>query len=209
MEESTIYGYARESTGTCEANSNQNISTQINYLIEQGVKRENIYCDYASGMKEDRIEFQKLKNIIKPKDSLYTFEISRLSRSSKQLIELIEFVRNNNIRLKIGSLDIDCREQDIDPFVKGMIQMMSIFAELERNIISTRVKEGMRNAINSGKQVGKKPFSKEDIPAEAYKYYQMYKNGDIKSKTVVCRMLNITRPTLDKWIKYMDNTVSL
>ena len=91
----TKYGYARESTGTSAENSKQNIDYQINYLLEQGIKRENIYCDYASGMKEDRIEFQKLKNIIKPKDSLYTLEISRLSRSSKQLIELIEFVRDN------------------------------------------------------------------------------------------------------------------
>ena len=42
----TKYGYARESTGTSAENSKQNIDYQINYLLEQGIKRENIYCDY-------------------------------------------------------------------------------------------------------------------------------------------------------------------
>lgn len=200
----TKYGYARESTGTSAENSKQNIDYQINYLLEQGIKRENIYCDYASGMKEDRIEFQKLKNIIKPKDSLYTLEISRLSRSSKQLIELIEFVRNNHIQLMIGSINVDCREQDLDPFIKGMLQMMSIFAELERNIISSRVKEGVRNAINNGKKVGRPAFDESKIPEKAYKYYQLYKKGDISSKQEVCDILHITRPTFDRWIKYIE-----
>ena len=57
------------------------------------MKEENIFKEYASGMKEDRVEFNKLLKILKPQDSIITSEISRLSRSSRQLIDLINYVK--------------------------------------------------------------------------------------------------------------------
>lgn len=194
------YAYCREST----FEGKQCIDYQLNHFLEMGIKREHIYCEYASGMKEDRAELLKLLSIVKPHDSIYALEISRLSRSSKQLIEMIEFVRDNHLQLVIGTLDVDCREQDLDPLVKGMLQMMAVFAELERNMISFRCKEGVYNARKNGKRLGRPPFDSEMIPDKFYKYYNQYKNGELSTKKEICDLLHISRPTLDKWIKYVE-----
>lgn len=197
----TKYGYARESTNE----EKQNIEYQIKYLKNNGVEDENIYKEYASGAKEDRIEYNKLLKQLKPKDSLYVTEISRLSRSTKQLIEMINFVKDNHLQLVIGSLNVDCRENELDPMVKGMLQMMSVFAELEKDIISQRVKEGMANAQN----VGRPKFGEDNIPEKFYKYYTQFKNGVIESKVDFCKILGVSRPTLDKFIAFVERKKGL
>lgn len=194
---STKYGYARESTDE----QKQNIAYQIKYLKDCGVDEENIYKEYASGTKEDRVEYNKLLNKIKPGDSLYVTEISRLSRSTKQLIEMINFVKESHLQLVIGSLNVDCRNSELDPMVKGMLQMMGVFAELERDIISQRVKEGLANAEN----VGRPKFSENNIPDKFYKYYTQFKRGIIESKVDFCKLLGVSRPTLDKFINFVEN----
>jgi DNA invertase Pin-like site-specific DNA recombinase len=191
------YGYARESTN----DQKQNIGYQIKYLKEQGVDDINIYKEYASGTKEDRIEYQKLLSLLKPGDSLYVTEISRLSRSTKQLIETINYIKDNHIQLVIGSLNVDCRNSELDPMVKGMLQMMGVFAELERDIISQRVKEGLANAEN----VGRPKFGEHNIPDKFYKYYSQFKKGSIVSKVDFCKLLGVSRPTLDKYIGFVEN----
>lgn len=191
------YGYARESTNE----EKQDISYQVKFLKDHGVADENIYKEFASGAKEDRIEYNKLINQLKPRDSIYVTEISRLSRSTKQLIEMINYVKENHLQLVVGSLNVDCRENELDPMVKGMLQLMSVFAELERDIISQRVKEGMKNAEN----VGRPSFSEKNIPDKFFKYYEtQYKKGLI-SKVDFCKILGVTRPTLDKYIAYIEN----
>lgn len=196
----TKYGYARESTNE----EKQNIEYQIRYLKNNGVKEENIYKEYASGTKEDRIEYNKLIKQLKSQDSVYVTEISRLSRSSKQLIEIINFIKVNHLQLVIGSLNVDCRENELDPMVKGMLQMMSVFAELERDIISQRVKEGMVNAQN----VGRPKFGQDNIPEKFYKHYIQFKNGYI-NKVDFSKILGISRPTLDKFIAFVESKKEL
>ena len=193
----TKYGYARESTNE----EKQNIAYQIKYLKANGVDDENIYQEYASGANEDRVEYNKLLKQLQPKDSLYVTEISRLSRSTKQLIEMINYVKDNHLQLVIGSLNVDCRDNELDPMVKGMLQMMSVFAELERDIISQRVKEGMANAKN----VGRPKFGEDNIPEKFYKYYTKFKSGSIESKIDLSNILGVSRPTLDKFINFVEN----
>lgn len=191
------YGYARESTNE----KKQNISYQIKFLKDHGVEEENIYKEYASGSKQDRVEYNKLLKLLKPGDSLYATEISRLSRSTKQLIELIDFVKDNHLQLVIGSFEVDCRKDDIDPMVKGMLQMMGVIAELERNIISGRVKDGLANAEN----VGRPAFSSKNIPDKFFKIYDTQYTTGLISKVDFCKILDITRPTLDRYIAFVEN----
>ena len=190
------YGYARESTNE----EKQDISYQVKFLKDHGVADENIYKEFASGAKEDRIEYNKLINQLKPRDSIYVTEISRLSRSTKQLIEMINYVKGNHLQLVVGSLNVDCRENELDPMVKGMLQLMSVFAELERDIISQRVKEGMKNAENVGRPI----FSEKNIPDKFYKYYTQFVNGKL-SKSDFAKILEVSRPTLDKYIDFVEN----
>ncbi|MCR5701328.1 MAG: recombinase family protein [Lachnospiraceae bacterium] len=159
----TIYGYARCSTNE----SKQDINRQKRELLSLGVTDEKyIYWEYQSGTKTDRIELNRLLDVVTAGDSIATTEVSRLTRSTSHLCELMQLIQDKHIRLIIGSFVVDCRSEDIDPMTKGMFMMWGVFAEMERDIISQRVKSGMANAKAKGKQIGRPTvcsmFSNED-----------------------------------------------
>ena len=130
-----IYGYARCSTNE----SMQDIDRQIRELKQQGAEDKTIYREYESGTKTNRAELQKLLDIVKPGDTILATEVSRITRSTKQLCDIIELAKNRKIKLVLGSFVVDCRKE-LDPMTEGMLKMMGVFAELERNMISQRVK---------------------------------------------------------------------
>ena len=82
---------------------------------------------------------------------------------------------------------------------KAFLQMAGVFAELEHDMICSRVKSGVANARAKGKQIGRPQLTINDIPDKVKKYYEMYVNGDI-SKTDYSKMCDISRPTLDKYL---------
>ena len=191
-----IYGYARCSTNE----DRQDINRQIRELKEFGATDETIYLEYASGTKTDRIEFNKLLNIVKPGDTITTTEVSRLSRSTKQLCEIIELAQLKQLKLIIGAFVVDCSKGELDPMTEGMLKMMGVFAEMERNMISQRVKSGLENAKAKGKVLGRPTVKADTLPKNFYKYYEQWKNKSIK-KVEFARLLNVSRPTLDLYIK--------
>ena len=106
-----IYGYAR-----CSTNEElQDINRQKRELKELGATEETIYFEYDSGMNADRREFNKLLNIVKKGDIIVTTEVSRLTRSTKQLCDIIQTIKDKGLKLVIkGSITIDCTNGDID-----------------------------------------------------------------------------------------------
>ena len=196
-----IYGYARCSTNE----SKQDIDRQVRELKELGATDKTIYKEYESGTKKDRAEYEKLLSIVKPGDTIITTEVSRLSRSMKQLINLMDFVKNNKLKLVIkNSITIDCTNGELDPMTKAFFQMSGVFAELERDIISQRVKSGLANAKAQGREGGRPKLDKNKLPKNFYKYYEQWKNKAI-TKVEFSRLLNVTRPTLDKYIKTYES----
>ena len=100
-----VYGYCRCSTDE----NKQDISRQVRELKEMGAVPETIFTEYISGMKENKVELQKLLNVIRSGDTLAVTELSRLTRSTKQLCDIIETVKNKQIKLIIkDSITIDC-----------------------------------------------------------------------------------------------------
>lgn len=197
-----IYGYCRCSTNE----DKQDIDRQIRDVMSLGVTDiKNIYKEYENGTKFDRLEFQKLLNIVKEGDTIISTEVSRLSRSTKDLCELIEFAKNKKIKLVLGSFVVDCTKV-LDPMTEGMLKMMGVFAELERNIISQRVKSGMMNAKSKGKQIGRSTTTKDDVlnNRKFMKYYNQYKNGDTTIMEV-SKLCEISRTTVYKYINLLEN----
>ena len=193
---SEIYGYARCST----SEDRQDIGRQKRELRKLGVeKEENIYAEYESGTKEDRPELKKLLMIVDPGDTLVTTEVSRLSRSTKQLCEMIDFVQQHKLKLVIGTFVVDCREETMDPMTKGMIMMWSVFAEMERDIISERVKSGMKNAKAKGKSIGRPEITADSLPAAFWRAYGLHQRREI-SISEMARMLGCSRGTVYKYI---------
>lgn len=194
-----IYGYARCSTNETK----QDINRQVRELKQGGATDETIYLEYQSGTKADRVELNKLLNLIKSGDTILATEVSRITRSTKQLCEIIELAKDKHIKLILGSFIVDCTKE-LDPMTEGMLKMMGVFSELERNMISQRVKSGMENAKAKGKIVGRPKTTSDDIPAIFYKHYPKYKNGEINKKEF-SRLCELSYPTIYKYLDIVEN----
>ena len=193
-----IYGYAR-----CSTNETlQDINRQIRELKQQGAEDKTIYQEYESGTKINRVELQKLLDIVKSGDTILATEVSRITRSTKQLCDIIELAKNRKIKLVLGTFIVDCRKT-LDPMTEGMLKMMGVFAELERNMISHRVKSGMENAKAKGKKLGRPAVTTDDIPAIFYRHYPKYKKGEINKKEFT-RMCSLSYPTIYKYLDIVE-----
>ena len=196
-----IYGYARCSTNE----ERQDINRQKRELYTLGVSGEKyIYWEYESGTKEDRTEFNKLLDIVMEGDTVATTEVSRLTRSTKHLCEILQTIQDKKLILNIGgSFVVDCSKGELDPMTEGMIKMWGVFAEMERNIISQRVKSGMRNARAKGKQIGRPPTTVDRLPDKFWKYHQKYRSGEI-NVAEFARLMKCSRVTIYKYISMVE-----
>ena len=195
-----IYGYARCSTDETK----QNIDRQIRELIELGATKETIYLEYESGTKTDRVELNKLLKAVNEGDTIVATEVSRITRSTKQLCEIIEFTKENKLKLVLGAFIVDCSRGELDPMTEGMLKMMGVFSEMERNMISQRVKSGMANAKAKGKTIGRPTTTSDDIPTVFLKHYPKYKSKQI-NVTEFSRLCDMSRTTIYKYIKLVEN----
>lgn len=193
-----IYGYAR-----CSTNEKmQDINRQVRELKQQGATDKTIYLEYESGTKEDRAELNKLMAAVRPGDTIIATEVSRITRSTKQLCEIIEFAKAQNIKLIMGTFVVDC-SRELDPMTEGMLKMMGVFSEMERNIISQRVKSGMDNAKAKGKRIGRPAVTADRIPGIFYKHYPKYKKGEINKKEF-SRLCGLSYPTIYKYLNIIE-----
>ena len=134
-------------------------------------------------------------------DSIITMEVSRLSRSTQQLCEIIDIIRQKRLRLVIvGSITIDCRNGRTDPMSEAFLQMAGVFSQLELAMIRARVRSGMANAKAKGKKVGRPQTTKDDIPAVFYKHYPAFASGNM-NVSELARICDLSRPTVYKYLK--------
>lgn len=195
------YGYARCSTNE----SKQDINRQKRELKSMGIKEDNIFFEYESGTKDDRKELNRLMQIVNPGDSITSLEVSRLTRSTQKLCEIIKEIQEKQIKLVIaGSITIDCSPgKELDAISKGMMLMWGVFAELERDIITARIKSGMANARSKGIKLGRPQTTIETLPYGFLKYYPMFQKGSI-NLSELSRLSSISRPTLYKYLRLLE-----
>ncbi len=195
-----LYGYARCSTNETK----QDVEYQRKQLKAQGVDKDNIYFEYESGTKINRLQLKRLLDTVGEGDSIIVTEVSRITRSTKQLCDIIELCQNKHIRLVIcNSITIDCTVGKLDPMTKAFLQMAGVFAELERDMISQRVKSGLSNAKAKGVKLGRPTIGIKDISAKVIKTWDLYQSGSI-TKTDYARICGISRPTLDKYLAVLS-----
>ena len=191
-----IYGYARCSTNE----SKQDVNRQIKELKAAGA--DEVVFEYEHGDSKTK-ELQMLLALSKAGDTIITTEVSRLSRSTQQLCELIETIREKKLRLIIiGSIAIDCRKGMVDPMSEAFLQMAGVFSQLELAMIRARVKSGMENAKAKGKKIGRPTTTKEDIPAAFLKHYAIFMEGKM-NVSELARVCGLSRPTVYKYMKMM------
>jgi len=192
-----VYGYARCST----TEKKQEIERQIRELKAMGA--EEIYHEYESGTKLNRPEFAKVMAHISQGDTLVTTEVSRITRSVKQLCEIIETAKKRKLKLIIGSLVIDCRAK-LDAMTEAMLQIMGVFSELERRMTIERIHSGLALAKDKGVKLGRPKNTAANVPKKVLEKWPLLKTGAI-SKTDFAKLCGISRPTLYRYIALLTD----
>ena len=135
-----IFGYCRCSTDERK----QDIKRQVRELKEMGATDDTIYMEYISGTSAKKKELERLLKAIPDGGMIVVTEVSRISRSTKQLLDFIDILKERKLCLQVkDSITIDCRNgASIDPMTNAMLQIAGVFAELERNMINLIKNQG-------------------------------------------------------------------
>ena len=99
----------------------------------------------------------------------------------------------------VESITIDCRNGQTDPMSEAFLQMAGVFSQLELAMIRARVKSGMANAVANGRKIGRKPTTKDDIPATFYKHYPAFMAGTL-NVSELARVCGLSRPTVYNYL---------
>ena len=195
---SKTYGYARCSLAE---EKGQDLNRQVRELKAAGA--EEIITEREHGDARVKQNLDMLLEMVRDGDTIIPLEVSRLSRSTQQLCEIINVIKQKHLRLIIvGSITVDCRSGSIDPMSQAFIQMSGIFAELELSILRARVKSGMANAREKGRRIGRPKTTKDDIPPVFYRHYPAFMQGQMNVSDLA-RVCGLSRPTVYKYMKMM------
>ncbi|MGH7734974.1 MAG: recombinase family protein [Gemmatimonadales bacterium] len=140
-------GYARVST------ADQNPDHQIDALLRAGVDRTSIHLDTASGAKASRPKLDLVLQLLREGDTLKVTRLDRLSRSVLHLVTLGADLRTRKIGLHVieQGIDTDTIEG------RAMFGMLSVLAELQRELIVANTMDGLASARARGRVGGRKP----------------------------------------------------
>ena len=175
--------YVRVST--VEQNEARQIESLNKYQIDKW------FIEKVSAKDTNRPELQNMIDYIREGDTVYIHDFSRLARSTKDLLELVELLNNKGISLVSTKENLDTST----PTGKLMLTMIAAINEFERMNLLERQREGIAIAKRQGKYKGRKPININGFN----QHYLRYKNREI-NKSQLAKELKISRPTLDKLI---------
>lgn len=178
------YGYARVST------KQQDLIRQLDLLDEYNCTE--ILTEKMSGTKRDRPELIRLKDKVRPGDSIVVESFSRLGRSTKDLIELVEYFESKNVKLISIKENFDTNT----PQGKLMLTVFQAFSQFERDLIAQRTIEGLESARARGRKGGR-PKVKETRINKALKLY----HSEEYSISEIVEMTGISQATLYRYIR--------
>lgn len=192
-----IYGYARCSTNE----SKQDVQRQIAELKAAGA--EEIIFEYEHGEVKENRKLYHLLGRAQKGDIIIACEVSRLSRNTQQICEILDTIKKNKLcLLLLDGIIADCRDGNLDAISQAFIQMSAVFAELEVSVIRSRVKSGIRYARANHQALGRPPLTKEDLPSAFMQQYSSFKSGEI-NVSQLAKACNLSRPTVYKYLKLM------
>ena len=161
-------GYIRVST------EHQETVRQQEIMVNYGVDR--IFSEKISGANTDRPQLKAMFDYVREGDTLYVESISRLGRSTKDLLNIIDSLTAKGVTLISNKENIDTNS----PTGKFMLTVFAALSQLEREQLRQRQREGIEIAKVQGKYTGRKP-----IPIDWTKFGQLY--GEWKLKKITAR----------------------
>lgn len=164
-----IIGYARVSK------DDQNLNRQIDQLTAYGA--EKIIQEKFTGTRQKRPGITQLLQTIRAHDVVVVESISRLGRNTLDILNLIQLLHQKQIKFVSLKEQMDTET----PTGRAMLQMMSVIAELERNLLADRVKEGIAASRRRGVTVGRPRIAQEKLDIAI----RMYQSGDYSVKEIL------------------------
>ena len=177
-------GYARVST------ADQALDRQLDNLHAAGC--EKIYQEKMTGTKSTRPEYQKMLDALRPGDVLVVDSFSRLSRSTKDLLEVVERLQGLGVQL------ISLKEQLDTTTATGklMLTMLSALSQFERDLIAERTVDGLKAARARGRKGGRPKAGDDKTRAAAL---AMYAANTMTNKQI-SEQCKVSTATLSRWI---------
>ena len=190
------YAYVRVSS------TSQNIDRQIKEVKAYGIEDQNIFIDFQSGKDFERKSYQTLKSILKEGDLIIIKSIDRLGRNYDMILEewrcLTKEIKADIFVIDMPLLDTREKENLIGKFIADIVlQILSFFAEKEREFIRQRQMEGIRIAKEKGIAFGRPKIELTENDLEVFK---MYFNNEIKAQEAM-NYLSMTRSTFYRKVK--------
>lgn len=178
--------YVRVST------AEQNEARQIEALNKHNI--DKLFTEKVSGKNMNRPQLEAMLDYVREGDTVYIHDFSRLARSTKDLLTIVEKLQNKKVHLVSNKENLDTST----PTGKLMLTMIAAINEFERENLLERQREGIAIAKEQGKFKGGQVKRIDDKTfTEAYERYQRRE----LTKTQLAAELKISRPTLDKLIK--------
>lgn len=170
----------------------QNEQRQVEGLEKHGI--EKWFTEKVSGKDTNRPQLQAMIDFVREGDTIYVHDFSRLARSTKDLLALVDELNAKGVHLVSNKEQIDTST----PQGKLMLTMIGAIYEFERTNMLERQREGIEIAKREGVYKGRKAIQ---IDSKAFdEQYNRYMNREI-TKVELAAVLNVSRPTLDKMIK--------
>ena len=170
----------------------QNEARQIEALKKYNI--EKWFKEKISGKNTNRPQLQAMLDFIREGDTVYIYDFSRLARSTKDLLDIVEQLNSKGVHLISNKENIDSST----PTGKLMLTMIGAIAEFERQNLLERQREGIAIAKREGKYKGGQIKKIDDNLFTTV--YEKYKSRQI-TKKAMAEQLKISRPTLDKLLK--------
>lgn len=191
---SKIYGYARVSS------KDQHEDRQILALNSFGV--DQIFVDQQSGKNFDRPQYKKILRKLKHSDVLVVKSIDRLGRNYAEILEQWRVITKDKgaaiVVLDTPLLDTRQRQDIIGTLIADLVlQIMSAFAQIERDFIRQRQAEGIAAAKARGVKFGRQPIPKPDNYPEVY---ALWKAGKISGRKAA-KLLSVSNFTFIRWTR--------
>ncbi|MDJ0362220.1 recombinase family protein [Rhodococcus sp. H29-C3] len=185
-----LIGYARVSTG------DQTPDHQIDALHRAGVAPEHVHVDHASGAKASRPELDLVLKLLRNGDQLAITRLDRLGRSVVHLIGLGAELREKGVGLKVLEQGIDTATAE----GRAMFGMLSVLAELQRELIAANTRDGLAAARARGRKGGRP----SKLTAEQVKHAQRLYDADQHTVSQIAGLLGVRRTTLYGHLKKSD-----
>ena len=170
----------------------QNEARQLEALKKFDI--EKWYIEKVSGKDTNRPKLQELLDFVREGDTVYIHDFSRLARSTKDLLEILEELTAKGVTLISNKENLDTGTATS----KLMLTVIAAINEFERQNLLERQKEGIEIAKKEGKFKGGQVKQIDDAAFNAA--YEKYKNREL-NKTQFAAALKVSRPTLDKLLK--------